>query len=170
MKNVRNVSIVFALLLLLNADSQGQKRHKATVPVKPQPTRQGVLSIQAALIYRSGDVKPVVRTGFLLLDEEVISILQKAQLVEADREEAIYTALRLLTNSDRRTAEAIVPHVVASMNTDFDGRGKFPPVPAGTYYVFGTSEIGPAFWGVKVSLHAGENSLILENSNIAFRQ
>jgi hypothetical protein len=164
------IAMILALACASIVSAQGRQRRPAIKSTPKSAPTQSTLSIEAALVYNSGDVKPLARVTFFLLDDEIVSILQQAKLAEADRSDAKFTALRLLAEGDRKAAEAIAPHVVKSVTTDFSGRARFPAVPPKTYYVFGISEAPSAFWGFKVELAPGENSLIIDNKNIGFRQ
>jgi hypothetical protein len=61
---------ISALLLLLN-----QSCAKQGTVLSVQET---VLSVEAALVFKSGDVKPVARTEFLLLDKDFETILKES--------------------------------------------------------------------------------------------
>ncbi len=92
--------------------------------------------------------------------------------------------------------EALSKHVVGYVKTDAAGRASFPPVPAGTYYIYGTTsqyvKVGEVLtidrttptptvtknrdfgydtatiWNVKVSIKPGPNSTTLSQANAAF--
>ena len=92
--------------------------------------------------------------------------------------------------------EALSKHVVGYVKTDASGRASFPAVPAGTYYIYGTTsqyvkvgevltidrttptptvtknrDVGydtATIWNVKVSIKAGPNSTTLSQANAAF--
>lgn len=92
--------------------------------------------------------------------------------------------------------DALSQHVVGYVKTDAVGRASFPPVPAGTYYIYGTTsqyvKVGevvtidrrtPAptvtknrdfgydtatIWNLKVSIKPGPNSTTLSQANAAF--
>ncbi len=166
-KCVTAIILALACATIVGAQGRQRGRRPASRPTVPTESR---LSIEAALVYNSGDVKPLARVTFFLLDDEIVSILQQAKLAQADRSEAKFTVLRLLAEGDRRAAEVIAVHVVKSVTTDFSGRARFPAVPPKTYYIFGMSEAPSAFWGIRVELTAGENKLIIDNKNIGFRQ
>jgi len=92
--------------------------------------------------------------------------------------------------------QALSEHAVATVRTNGSGRGTLPAVPAGTYYVYGTtsdfvhvgdvvtvdrSTVTPTvtnrrqfgydsatIWNMKVALKTGQNSVTLTRANAAF--
>jgi len=92
--------------------------------------------------------------------------------------------------------QALTQHTVATVKTNAGGRGTLPAVPAGSYYVYGTTSdfvhVGDVvtvdrstaipketnrrqygydsatIWNMKISLKAGQNSVILTRSNATF--
>ena len=92
--------------------------------------------------------------------------------------------------------EALSQHIVATAKTNAGGRAILPAVPAGTYYLYGTtsefvkvgevvtvdrSTITPTItnsrsygydsatiWNMKVTMNAGRNSVALTRANAAF--
>jgi hypothetical protein len=92
--------------------------------------------------------------------------------------------------------QALSQHIVATIRTNAGGRGAAPAVPAGIYYVYGTtsefvhvgdvvtvdrSTVSPTatnrrqygydsatIWNMKISLKAGQNSVILTRTNATF--
>ena len=63
--------------------------------------------------------------------------------------------------------EAMRPHIVATVTTDFNGKGQFSAVPAGTYYLMGIGQLYKqvVLWNLKVDLNAGQNSVTLDQNN-----
>ncbi len=51
-----------------------------------QKNKNGTVSIEAALVYKSGDVKPVARTEFMLLDKSLEEILKESGFVSSINE------------------------------------------------------------------------------------
>lgn len=155
----------------------------------PAPSKvQSTLSIEAGLVYKSGDVKPVARSEFHLLDEDAEKILRDAKVEKKGRlrnwkEVSFldsYAAAKLcvhrLTRCPAledswefvRDAESTLkPHIVKSATTGFDGKVSFEPVPAGTYYVTGVYLRDDSFvsWSVKAELKSGSEQLILDQNN-----
>jgi hypothetical protein len=134
---------------------------------------QGNLSVEAGLIYGAGNVKPVARTDFYLLDVDLETILKNAQLpiywgmtqqmkdlnptqlqnylfilkVKAKRAEIGYegeTDKELLDMAIYKQIDSILePHIVSKVTTDFSGKTQFQNVKNGKYYLMGTT-VGPS--------------------------
>lgn len=149
---------------------------------KPKPTpapvvqQDSTLSFETGLVLRSGDVKPVARGTFNLLDTSLDKILSDSGF---SGDLSAFTLNSIQSRIDRlrgatvtsfdREMDAIKPHVVSSTTTDFSGKGQFPAVKPGIYYVMYLGEVGPnsILWNVKVDLKPGQNSVTLDNNNLA---
>ena len=162
--------------VILNSDGTWKYAESSAAPA------QSTLSIEAALIYRSGDVKPVARTEFKLLDKSLSSILREAGLQPDSRISSLmggssddkllntYSWAVTMSGLDdfaTRASEAIKSHVIQTVVTDFTGKAAFSPVKPGTYYIVGT--IRPpnshVTWNVETDLKPGESKVILDPNN-----
>ncbi len=147
---------ISALLLLLNQSCAKQET---------------VLSVEAALIFNSGDVKPVARTEFLLLDKDFETILQESNFI-ADLPEEVKSPISHISSlkafalvafgaqkygkySDSQSSDinklslslakamtVAKSHTVYSATTDFQGKAQFKDVKGGEYYLFGYTSAG----------------------------
>lgn len=133
--------------------------------------QQATVSIEAALVFKSGDVKPVARTEFMLLDKNFETILQESDFTSELPEDlkgkiskiSPLKAFALLANATEKAASysvptstgkdefrlalmkataAVKPHTLYSTTTDFQGKAEFKEVKAGEYYLFGYSNAG----------------------------
>jgi len=130
-----------------------QQTEKATPPLET-----GSIEIEAALVFESRDVKPVVRERFYLLKEDPASlILTKENYELAKREAAKEEFTRRIIaskfeewNFKQATlySELFPPYqeailkildakAAAKAETGFDGKLRLDGVPTGTYYLFG---------------------------------
>jgi hypothetical protein len=149
-------------------------------------TGQAQLSLEAGLVFRSGDTKPVARVTFHLLDNELGKILADAglqpdpdyQRIFNDTNRAListyassikYASLPKFQSFGSLAATALNPHILQSVTTDFSGKSTFTPIATGTYYVMGYSETprGYAIWNVRVDLKSGLNTITLDQNNAA---
>lgn len=157
-------------------------------PSAPLPSEQNsVLSLEAGLVYKSGDTKPVARTTFYLLDDELGKILREAGLQPEASHQRIYNDVdRALVSTFASSIkfrilpqyqafypaamEALKPHIIQSVTTDFGGKASFEPVPPKVYYLMGFNETprGYAIWNLKVDLKPGQNSVTLDQNNAAY--
>ena len=152
---------------------------------RPKGKANSTLSFDTGLVFKSGDVKPMARTTFYLLDDSVENIMKAADVTNgADMSlfsgSSLHQTLSLSyygKNLEKysvvyaKTMEAIKPHIIATVTTDFSGKGQFEAVPAGTYYLFGIGQIFKevAVWDLKADLKSGQNSLTLDQNNLANR-
>jgi hypothetical protein len=176
-------SLVLTVVLPLNA--QTKRRRTQTSRKTSQPTSQprnaphkSVLSIETGLVVQSGDVKPVARTDFYLLDDSLETVLSNAGLEPQSGTSQIETlaATRYVSSlhgfkaeSLTKADEAIAPHIVAKLTTDFSGKGKFPEVTPKTYYLVSIAEVAGAviIWNMKLDLKTGDSSATLDQNNAA---
>jgi hypothetical protein len=154
---------------------------------KPTPTpnnvmveETGTLSFDTGLVMKSGDVKPVARATFYLLNQDLVIILAVAGLQElpsswlttfarkyASRESDQFRGAEVYTYF--KAMAAVKPHIVATATTDFGGKGQFTAVKPGTYYLMNVTEIGSnvVLWNLEVKVKAGQNSVTLDQNNAA---
>lgn len=141
------------------------------------------LSIEAALIYQSGDVKPAARTAFYLLDESPLDILTAAKVQPVQGVGDSNPQTRILFNLARLQSarcddcprfaadvqKAIAPHTVKAIATGFDGKGVFDSVKPGTYHLYGSWSVGEnsVLWISKIELKVGATNIKLDQNNAA---
>lgn len=141
----------------------------------PTPKKEGVVSIEAGLVFQSGDIKPVARTMFYLLDESAVKLMRQSGVKSSDGGKsdiaiagAYGISSKFNNNPNASRANALIKkHSIQSVTTDFGGKAKFPPVPQGSYYLFGISSTPKGFsiWDVKINLNATETSVTLDQNN-----
>src|SRR5688500_7274557 len=119
-------------------DSSPDEKQEVTRSVSKA---NSILSIETGLVFKSGDVKPLARTEFHILDDSLANILRNAGLKppksygetgEADRDYVSAFAFASKYSSDPtyqefypRAIEALKPHIVQSVTTDFSGKARF---------------------------------------------
>jgi hypothetical protein len=184
---------LFTIALIISASILGcqpksQQSPSANSNAATASKIQSTLSIEAGLVYKTGDVKPVARTELHLLDDDAEKILKEAKVEKKGRLKKwkevsfldSYAAAKLCVNRLTRcpalkdawdlvkdSTAALEPHIVKSLTTGFDGKANFEPVSAGTYYVMGIymREEGFVTWNVKVELNSVSQQLILDQNN-----
>lgn len=189
--NMKTIYLIFILTLLLFAQSCTNKSEEKSAEVLPK--QEAVLSVEAALVFKSGDVKPVARTEFFLLDKNFETILQesgymalittstlpqtvKDSFSKMDKINSVRTFAAVIDNSEKidvlqlPLAKAIATtqsHIAYRATTDFQGKAQFKEVKAGEYYLFGYTKVGEsvAVWNVKTEVKEGQNSIVLDQNN-----
>lgn len=187
MKSTSLIVIAVVLLLLspssvANAQKKARQRSSAARPASSNPTgsrQTGVLSIETGVVVKSGEVRPIARTQFRLLDDSLENILRDAGITRIEGASSLIQNLAVAhyvtTDAgipDKELAkaeEAIKPHVVAVVTTDFSGKAQFPPLPAKSYYLTGMCSISKQviIWNLNVDLKPGRSSVILDQNNAA---
>ena len=169
----------------------GTKTESGSKQVKPAPAQ---LTIEVGVVMKSGDVKRVARTEFLLLDADFGAMLVErvtfspsaGQSQFSAASNALATLRTMLENpasfaplgdkaheDARRTVAAVdvflKQHTVAKATTNFEGNAKFPDLPAGPYYLLGSAKIFDTdiLWYVPTRLQAGANQVVRDNQNAA---
>ncbi len=154
------------------------------VSTRPKGKANSVLSFETGLVFKSGDVKPVARATFHLLDDSLGNILRVAglsaprnygggtgntdeDLVNAYASSIKYSILDGYKEFGPAAATAVRPHIIQTVTTGFDGKATFEAVAAGTYHLMGMSETpkGYVIWNLKVELKAGKNTVTLDQNN-----
>jgi hypothetical protein len=173
--------IILAFGCVMIADGQRRRtaRPRPTPSATPSPSptpATGALSIEAGLVFESGDVKPVARTQFYLLDEDLRVILKPF----GETPGTLGSQLDFLSAfSDSENAKAnyaklkaaIEPHIVATATTGFDGKAKLADLSPGTRFVYGETQVGRTrvAWNLRVEIKPGtDTAVILDNSNRSY--
>lgn len=175
-------------LLWVGTVEQGKK--KATPKPAPTPV-EARITLEAGIVYASGDVKPVARETFYLLDADLGRVLADAGLKPpADARPAnTSTEQEQLINSfamailDRTTSmerlqfynasqKALPSHIVAKTETDFSGKASFNAIKTGVYYLFGITRTRKSFavWHYRIDAKAGESKITLDQHNAHFAE
>lgn len=148
-------------------------------------TQKAALVLEAALVYRSGDVKPVARVEFFVLDASLATILTDARLVLPESldlltrdkgEQMVIGYGKAMLNapgydSFRLEAQrALKPHIVGVLQTDFQGKAELANLPAKPVYLVAASRAGRSWivWNAKTDLKPGQNRILLDQNNAAF--
>jgi hypothetical protein len=180
---IKYVTAAIILALTFGMIATGQKRAKSQRAPRPQPsatatpTPLSTLSIEVGLVFGNGDVKPVARTRFYLLDDDLRTILKSID-VDIGGGSPVSVGSRIAfarsaassreDGSEGKINAAIATHVIATVTTDFGGNAKFESLQPGTKFVYGEYQVGRSnlAWNARVDLRAGENaSLVLDNKN-----
>lgn len=198
----RRIAPVLLLLVVLNIITPGQQQQQQattadgrTVILNPDGTwkyahgpgaQESVISIEAALVYTSGDVKPIARTAFHLLDQSLAQILRDAGLsvnrtwVQPRNDDAALAntyALSVFLEHEpflSKANAAIKAHILQSVTTDFAGKATFAAVKPGTYFIMCVSRtaarrgLGHIVWDLKVDANPGTFNTVLDQNNAAF--
>jgi hypothetical protein len=133
---------------------------------------KGNLGIKATVTGRAGSAQPVKQEKFYLLDEELATILTRAN-IEPEEGDVVTTCAAAVADQSRRETlqkclAAIRPHIVYSVTTDARGEAKFKDVKPDSYYLFGfmkTADRTYAVWNTMVTVSPGENTLNLNGNS-----
>jgi hypothetical protein len=152
-----------------------------------KPKNSASVTIQAGVVYKTGDVNPVARETFYLLDDSLGAILEGAGLrpTRPDKNQSLqdqlmtsyvyaicYGQYPFETRFLEDAQKVIAPHLIKSGQTDFAGKAVIDAIAPGVYFVMGIAKTrgGFAVWNERCEARAGENSLTLDQNNaiIAF--
>jgi hypothetical protein len=141
----------------------------ATAPTSVNAPDKGLVKIDAKVAAKNGNIQSVKNEKFYLLDKDVETILN-----EADLEPIEYNSLMnsfglsvmypdRYAEFNREALEAIKKHIKYSGLTDATGKASLKDVKPDSYYLFGItkSKTGFAVWSAPVSINTGENILNL---------
>jgi hypothetical protein len=144
-----------------------------SIPVStPEPIAS--LSLEAALVYSYGGVQPVAREKFYLLDDDLNKILSKAGVKAREGLSPSHSLGFAVAYPEveaetlRKSLAAIRPHILYTLTTDFQGKGKFEGVKVNSYYLFGVTKTRRAFalWNMKLNVKEGQNEIVLDGNNV----
>lgn len=129
----------------------------------------GEVVIDARIATRSGQPQPVRNERFYLLDEDLMRILNDADIDPIEGQTLTDSfGLSVLYperygNFNRAAMSAIRSHVKYSGTTDSAGKAQLGGVEPGSYYLFGVTKAGSGFavWSSPVTVVPGGNKLNL---------
>ena len=148
-------------------------------------SQKGVLSFEAAVPLKSGNVQPIAGSTFYLLDRDLNQILQTSGIKPEKKLSLLNTfsmahygstigverSVKLFSSA----MESIKPQIVATTTSSSDGKGEFVSIVPGVYYLMNVSVVNlnaenltdrrSVLWNVKVQIQPGPNSIQLNESN-----
>lgn len=159
--------------VMLKNNGTWQYAQEGSVNTKLEST----LAFDTGIVFKSGDVKPVARTDFHLLNKSLAQILLDGKFADYsgipfEKENIHHAFVSSYSSYPQRFYNAldlIKPHMVQSVNTDFSGKAVFKAIPAGKYFLMGYCNMSNIYmvWDVEINLTPGNNSLTLDQNNLA---
>lgn len=125
--------------------------------------------IDAKVANRNGSTQAARNTRFYLLDKDIESILNDAD-VEPIEGQSLINSLAIATADQGRYAafyrdamSALKEHIKYTGSTDGSGKAQLGSVKPDRYYLFGVARTGEGFamWNSSVSVIAGDNDMNL---------
>ena len=136
-----------------------------------QEPELGVVTVEVKTDQNNGRAQPVARANFRLLKGNFIDLLG-GNSKDADAAKKLWDVVdyESRTPSERytRVGQVFENHSIATAQTDAQGKLKFPPVLAGTYYVAGWTRVGEGnqlvIWNYEVKVKKDEEQNVVLNS------
>ncbi|MCY7376006.1 MAG: hypothetical protein LH472_08550 [Pyrinomonadaceae bacterium] len=131
---------------------------------------KGTVSLEAKVLGRTGGAQPVPKEVFYLLDKDLDSILNDAD-IEDESGQGLVNAFGLsIMFPDRygdvrkKALAAIGKHSKYKVTTDASGKAQMKDVKPDNYYLFAITKTanGFAIWKNSVTIQPGQNALVLE--------
>jgi len=131
---------------------------------------KSTVSLEAKVVGRSGAPQPVQKEVFYLLDKDLESILDDAD-IDDESGQGLVNAFGLSIvypdryNDVRKKALAeIGKHSKYKITTDASGKAQMKDVKPDSYYLFAITKTanGFAIWKNSVTIQPGQNALVLE--------
>lgn len=140
----------------------------------PESVIKGRVVIDAKVATRAGTPQAVRNEKFYLLDKDLESILNDADLEPIDGQTMANSFGLSVLYADRfgdfnrKAMAAIRPHIKYSGTTDGSGKASLANIDPDSYYLFGITRTGGGFalWSNPVSIQAGDNVLNLSPQQI----
>jgi len=142
-----------------------------TIPsAEPVAPDKSTVSLEAKVFGRTGTAQPVQKEVFYLLDKDLDSILNDAN-IEDESGQGLVNAFGLsVVYPDRygdvrkKALAEIGKHSKYKLTTDASGKGQMKDVKPNSYYLFAITKTadGFAIWKNQVTIQPGQNALVLE--------
>ena len=163
-------SIPPATMPVTNTPGAGYPTSSQSVPGTSGGVPQsGTVVIDAKIATRNGATQAVRNTRFYLLDKDIESILNEAD-IEPIEGQSLTNSLALATADRERYGDfyrtamtALGDHIKYAGSTDTAGKAQLGSVKPDRYYLFGVAQTGGGFamWNSAISVIAGDNAVNL---------
>ncbi|HSK74719.1 MAG TPA: zinc ribbon domain-containing protein [Pyrinomonadaceae bacterium] len=146
-----------------------QSQTEVTRTEIPDSTDRGTLSLEVKITNPNGGTRPVTDEKFYLLDKDLESILNEANLQPISGQSMVNSFGLSVLYPDRyndfrtKALSAINNHIEHSLTTDSSGKAQIKGIQPDSYYLFGITTSSNSFsvWNSPVTIRPGENPLIL---------
>lgn len=147
-----------------------------TTTVQPDTvaSTKGTVKLEAKIATKTGGSQPVRAERFYLLDKDLQSILNEAD-IDDESGQGLTNAFGLSIvypnkygETNKKAMNAISKHIVYRTQTDASGKATIKDIEPDTYYLFGVTKTGNGFviWSSPVTIQPGENPMILPPASI----
>lgn len=134
------------------------------------PTGNAVLTVVSGFPAQPGVLNPLAGHPYVLLRDEYNAALKKGGIdvpagVPAQKFVASTCAAR--TPECQKVLAVVTADAASAIRADITGKAAFPGVPPGSYYLMISTQFNQQnlFWGFKVDLQPGANSVTLDQRN-----
>jgi hypothetical protein len=134
------------------------------------PTGNAILTVLSGFPPQPGVLNPLAGHPYVLLRDEYSSALKKGGIdvpagMPAQKFVASICATR--TPECQKVLAAVTASAASAIRADVTGKAAFPGVPPGSYYLMISTQFNQQnlFWGFKVDLQPGANSVTLDQHN-----
>jgi hypothetical protein len=148
---------------------------RAAAPAPPlatlnAPTGNAVLTILSGLSAAAGAPNALGGHPYILLRDDFATVVAKSGAAMAPGVSAVKTmgiACGTRTPDCQKIIASVQAESASAVVADATGKGVFPGVPPGTYYLMISAQYNnqPLLWSSRVNLKAGQNSVTLDQRN-----
>jgi len=168
---------------------------KQTPAPTPAPPKTSTVQVEAAVIFQNGDVVPVARTNFYIIDTDLNTVLNTPAMKQIAIDDAkkrnertkleglLEYQIKLINiqslsillarmqdntyeNYTKQAIEAVNKTIKYQMVSDFQGKAELKDIPAGKYFLFAMFKVRGKFIAWQVPIEAnGETVKIILDSN-----
>lgn len=137
------------------------------------------LSIQVAVKFKNGDVKPITKCGFAICTTSLRALILETSFSEGnnpvgsffsfEQNSSVYDAQKI--NDGRQIVNKMKASIVGALMTDFSGKASTTGIKPGFYFLVGeTRDVGNAgiLWDMPITLSVGDNTLLIDQSDAAY--
>jgi hypothetical protein len=139
------------------------------IPADVENATQGTLSLEAKVSDRTGNTKPVKAEKFYLLDEDLETILNDADIKPVNGQTLKNSFGLSVLYPDRyreinkQALDEIKKHIKYDVTTDGGGKAQMKGIKPDSYYLFAVTKTGNGFaiWSSPIVINPGQNILNL---------
>jgi hypothetical protein len=136
------------------------------------PTGNAILTVVSGFPAQPGVLNPLAGRPYVLLRDDYDTALKKgggAIPSGMTGQKVVASLCGTRTPECQKVLAAITSDAASAIRADVSGKAAFPGVPPGSYYLMISTQFNQQnlFWGFKVDLQAGANSVTLDQRNAA---
>lgn len=171
-KSIPSTSASVALSASAAAPGRPSPTNRGNLATIAAPTGNAILTVLNGFPAQPGVLNPLAGHPYVLLRDEYSAALKKDGIDVPSgmpAQKFVASTCGTRTPECQKILAAVTADAASAIRADISGKAAFPGVPPGSYYLMISTQFNRQnlYWGFKVDLQAGTNSVTLDQRNAA---